>query len=194
MTTVDSAIQSPQSLLGEIHTHATRINYRVAPPKTDDVVFLERERTHLRDPHAIRIQNAHETVLGYLPRSVACWLAPLLDAKKVRIEGYLPARRGVLCAAKARILPVVVSVFVAGQAEDFFRRDEIRNKEDVLHHVLYQAYQQARLFSDPHLIELLAESMRPLTRQKMHPETRLLLALLPAIAKIKQEPPGKVCL
>jgi hypothetical protein len=181
MTTSDPSFQAQKSLLGEILTHITGSKLQSAPISAGEVVLLEREPANLHDPHAIRLKNAAENAIGYLPRSVACWLAPLLDAQKVRIEAYLPLRPGLSQGVKAPSLPVVLSVFIADQAAGLLEKKEIRTKEDVLHQVFYQAYKQAHEFSDPQLIEDLAESLKPLARQKMHPETHLLLALLPGI-------------
>jgi hypothetical protein len=183
MTTSDPTLQSQKSLLGEILSHITRIKHHPPAVAAGEAISLEREPTNFHDPHAIRVKNFSESAIGYLPRSVARWLAPLLDSHKVRIEGYLPSRRGISHGVKAPSKPVVLSVFIAGQAEHFLKKEELRTKEDVLHQVIYQAYRQAHEFTDPKLIEVLAESLKPLAKQKMHPETHLLMALLPGIAK-----------
>ena len=50
------------------------------------------------------------------------------------------------------------------------------------HQTVLQAYQEARGYSDPEMIVGLAKELRPLERQGLLPESRLLLALLPKMA------------
>jgi SWI/SNF-related matrix-associated actin-dependent regulator of chromatin subfamily A3 len=79
-----------QQLLGEIETHIAGRQYREASVEPGEHVNLEREPENEHDGNAIRVENGHCEHLGYLPRERAEWLAPLMDADEVRIEGYVP--------------------------------------------------------------------------------------------------------
>ncbi len=182
MADSELSIDSKKHLLGEILTHIVGVKKRLAPVALGEAVLLERESANLRDPRAIRINNAWGESLGYLSRSVVRWLAPLLDAEKVRIEGYIPSRLGISHGVMTPSPPVVLSVFIAERDSELLEKKDIRTREDVMHQVVFHAYRQAHRFTDPKLIEHLADGLKPLARQKLHPETHLLMALLPGIA------------
>jgi len=182
MTDSDLAFESKNHLLGEILTSISSPKRYSSSIVLSEVVILEREPANLRDQWAIQVKNTQGNSLGYLSRLVTKWLAPLLDTEKVRTEGFIPARPGVSHSAKASSLPVVLSVFIAEQEDGVLNKKNIRTREDIVHQIVFQAYQQAHRFTDPKLIEYLAEGLKPLTRQKLHPETHLLIALLPGIA------------
>lgn len=182
MADLELSIDFKKRLLGEILTHIVVVKKCPASVALGEVVLLEREPTNLRDPHTVRVKNARGESLGYLARSVARWLAPLLNAEKVRIEGYIPSRLNISHGAKTPSLPLVLSVFIAEPDNKLLEKKDIRTREDVLHQVVFQAYQQAHRFTDPKLIEYMADGLKPLARQKLYPETHLLMALLPGIA------------
>jgi hypothetical protein len=59
--------------------------------------------------------------------------------------------------------------------------DPLSDRE-ALHQVVLQAYQNAQSYRDPELILGLAKGLKPLEKNDLLPETRLLLALLPRMA------------
>jgi hypothetical protein len=182
MTDSDLAFESKNHLLGEILTSISSPKRYSSSIVLSKAVILEREPANLRDQWAIQVKNTQGNSLGYLSRLVTKWLAPLLDTEKVRIEGFIPARTGISRSLKPFSLPIVLSVFIAEQEDGVLNKKNIRTREDIVHQIVFQAYQQAHRFTDPKLIEYLAEGLKPLTRQKLHPETHLLMALLPGIA------------
>ncbi|MGA2059772.1 MAG: HIRAN domain-containing protein [Thermoguttaceae bacterium] len=182
MTDSDLAFESKNHLLGEILTSISSPKRYSSSIVLSEAVILEREPANLRDQWAIQVKNTQGNSLGYLSRLVTKWLAPLLDTEKVRTEGFIPARPGVSRSLKPFSVPIVLSVFIAEQEDGLLNKKNISTREDIVHQIVFQAYQQANRFTDPKLIEHLAEGLKPLARQKLHPETHLLLALLPGIA------------
>ena len=63
---------------------------------------------------------------------------------------------------------------------------QVQGKLDVLHEVVRRACEEAQSHEHGDQILGLAEGFRPFARQKLLPETRLLLSLLPGIAREKQ--------
>ena len=53
-------------------------------------INLEREPKNTHDRRAIRVENGHFEPVGYLPKSMASWLAPLIDKGKIHLDGYVP--------------------------------------------------------------------------------------------------------
>jgi hypothetical protein len=61
-------------------------------------------------------------------------------------------------------------------------KTEPQTELEALHQTVLQAYQNAQGYHNPELILGLAKGLRPLEKQELLPETRLLLALLPRMA------------
>ena len=70
----------------------------------------------------------------------------------------------------------------ARRAVTCWKRPNPRNELEALHQTVLQAYQNAQGYRNPELILGLAKGLRPLEKQELLPETRLLLALLPRMA------------
>jgi hypothetical protein len=79
-----------EQLLGEIETEITGIQHHDAVVHPGEQVSLERKPENTDDKNAIRVENLSFQPAGYLPQNVASWLAPLLDAGKIRVDGYMP--------------------------------------------------------------------------------------------------------
>jgi hypothetical protein len=181
MTDHDLDFELQNFPLGKILTSISSPKRHAEAIASSEGIILEREPANLRDQWAIHIKTTQGNSLGYLSRLVTKWLGPLLDAKKVRIQGYIPARPSVSRRSKPFSLSIVLSVFIAKE-DGLLHKNNIRTREDVVHQMVFQSYQQAHRFTDPKLIEYLAEGLKPLARQKLHPETHLLMALLSGIA------------
>jgi hypothetical protein len=182
MNDSDRAFELKKHLLGEILTSIRSPTRYSTAIVLSEAIILERDPVNLRDRWAIQVKNTRGESLGYLSRSVTMWLAPLLDSEKVRIEGYIPARPSIAQNLKPFSLLVVLSVFITENNDGLLQKKSIRTREDIVHQIVFQAYQQAHCFTEPKLIEYMAEGLKPLARQKLHPETHLLMALLSGIA------------
>ena len=79
--------------------------------------------------------------------------------------------------------PVVLTVFQCEKGCGLLEKAEPKNELDALHQTVLQAYQNAQGYCNPELILGLANGLQPLEKQELLPETRLLLALLPGMAR-----------
>ena len=68
------------------------MQYHKARIHPGEQVNVERESKNARDRRAIRVENGHFEPVGYLPRKITSWLAPLIDERQDSI--------GRLCASE----------------------------------------------------------------------------------------------
>ena len=180
----EPVINKPEEqFLGEIETVIVGMKHRKAHITGEEHANLEREPENLHNQHAIRVENGRFEQVGYLPRSVASWLAPLLDAGKLRVDSYAPPQPDASTKHRVGSCPLVLMVFLLEEAKDLLEEKETCNPLDTLHEVVRRAYNAAQKYTDPELVLELAKGLQPLEKQELLPETRLLLALLPGMAK-----------
>jgi hypothetical protein len=163
--------------LGDILTSITATKLPQTPPAQEERVNLACDIGNM-DPFAIRVEGNNQQTIGYVSRSVAKWLSKLLKAELIRAEGRIPARSGTARSLKAPSHPLLISLFRISADENLWDLKEIKSREDVLHQLVYQAYQIATGYRESILIEYLTDGLRPLERQELHPQTHLLMALL----------------
>ncbi len=135
------------------------------------------------------MENRHFQPIGYLSNGAAAWLAPLIDAGKVRLDGYVPQANGG-GKRKPHTSQLTLAVFLTGKGLGLLEQADPRNRQEALHQVVLHVYRGVHDYSDPKLVLEVAEGLRPLEEQKLLPETRLLLALLPGIARELQAAHG----
>jgi hypothetical protein len=119
--------------------------------------------------------------VGYLPRKIASWLAPLIDGGQIHLDGYVPRNR-VSRDEESDRCPALLSVFQCEKGGRILEKTEPATTLDALHQTILRAYLDAQSYRDPKLIAGLAKGLHPLEKQELLPETRLLLALLPGMA------------
>ena len=169
-------------LLGEIETEIVGRQYHKAGIHPGEQVNVERESKNARDRRAIRVENGHFEPVGYLPRKMASWLAPLIDHGQIHLDGYVPQNHAET-GDEPTHCPVVLTVFQCEKGCGLLEKAEPKNELDALHQTVLQAYQNAQGYCNPELILGLAKGLQPLEKQELLPETRLLLALLPGMAR-----------
>jgi hypothetical protein len=174
-------MQEPQQnvrpqFLGEIETEIVGAQYHQATLQPGEQANLERDRKNAPGRRAILVENGHCEPVGYLPRQIAHWLAPLVDRGQIHLDGYMPQ-----ISRKAGRCPLVVMVFQGENGQHLLEKAEPHNEREALHQTVLQAYQSAQAYRDPKAIKGLVRGLRPLEKQKLLPETRLLLALLPRL-------------
>ena len=120
-----------EQLLGEIETRIAGMQYYEAAVQPGQQVNLEREPENPHDPCSIRVENGRFQPVGHLPRRIARWMAPPVDAGQIRLEGYVP--QGAKPIAKYRgSLPVTLSVFVSENGKRLIAGRDIQTKLDAL--------------------------------------------------------------
>jgi len=166
-------------VLGTIETVITGTRYHDTVVERDISLDLEREPENPSDGNAIQVRTNGGAQAGYLPRRIARWLAPLLDTGLVEAAVRLadrPVRPGLLAidltirptAAGARVLvpePVPATL------------------PDALHCVVLDTYTRAKQWESAAFISEVGERLQRLSRHRFAPETQLLLALFPALAR-----------
>ena len=172
-----------EQLLGEIPTCIVGLRHSRARPRPGEQVKLRREAENRHHKQAVRVESQRSTRIGYLPRQLADWLAELIDGDTVQIEGCVPTVPAPEAECREGACPLVLSVFVpAGDAGPLVKR-EVRTGLDALHEAVRRAYLDAQGYSDPSLILDLAGKLKALECQELLPETHLLIALLPGLAR-----------
>jgi hypothetical protein len=166
--------------LGEIETEIVGMQHHKAKIDPGEQVNLEREAKNSHDRRAIRVDNGNFEPVGYLPKSMAAWLAPLIDQGKIHLDGYVPKESKDTGENSSR--PVNLMVFQSEKGRRLLEKSEPHNDLEVLHQTVLQAYQNAQGYRNPKLILGLAKGLQPLEKQELLPESRLLLALLPRMA------------
>ena len=176
---IDQDVQQTRRdpFLGEIETEI--VGTGKAKTQPGDQVDLERDSQNARDRQAIRVENGYGEPVGYLPRKTTSWLAPLIDGGQIHLDGYVPQ---IASDEPPSRRPVVLMVFQREKGSHILEKAEPRNELDTLHQTVRQAYENAQHYRKPELILGLAKGLRPLEKQELLPETRLLLALLPSMA------------
>ena len=167
--------------LGEIETEIVGRQHHKAKVFPGEQVNLERQAKNAHDRRAILVENGQFDPVGYLPRSMASWLAPLIDSGEIHLDGYVPQNFTETEKESSRC-PLALMVFQCEEGHRLLERSEPANELDALHQTVLHAYQDAQSYRKPELILGLAKGLQPLERQELLPETRLLLALLPRLA------------
>ena len=183
MPAEDTEERVRNSLLGEIETEVVGMQHHKAKLRPGEQVNLERESKNSHDRCAVRVENGHFEPVGYLPKKMASWLAPLIDGGKVHLDGYVPQCHPEVWDESSSRRPLVLSVFQCEKGHGMLDKAEPKNELEALHQTVLQAYQSAQGYRNPELILGLAKGLQPLESQELLPETRLLLALLPAMAR-----------
>ncbi|MCC6489493.1 MAG: HIRAN domain-containing protein [Candidatus Hydrogenedentes bacterium] len=170
-------------IMGVIETHIAGAEHYPARAAVGEAVVLERDPQNHHDPNAVRVMNAHGEQVGYLPRRLVAWLAPLLDSRAVSLAGTVVRRPDGHHRDQALDLRVMASAHAHDWVKNSRRVDTLR---DVLHNVVFQAYLEAQTCDNPALIRDLAQRLWLLDRGDLTPETRLLLSLLPGRARVAE--------
>jgi len=172
----------PEQFLGEIETEIVGLQYYGGRVTPGEQVNLERERENRHDRSAIRVENGLFQTAGYVARHTSSWLAPLIDSGKVRVEGYIPTSEEAVSGRSGKHR-LALMVFLSPKGESILASGPIETKHDTLHALALWVYGDARSLTDPQLIAGLAEGLEPLLRQDLLPESKLLLSLVPGMAR-----------
>jgi hypothetical protein len=167
-----------EQFLGEIETEVVVHRHHQAGILPGQSVELQREPENPDDAGAIRVDVARFQPLGYIARSAANWLAPLIDAGEIRIEGYIAAR---FQPARDATLPLVVMVFLQSSGHNILESQDRPVDPEALHQLAVEAFHKAQSLADAESLRQFINSLEPLRRRNLLPQTHLLLALLPSM-------------
>ena len=114
-------------LLGEIETEIVGMQYHKARIHPGEQINVERESKNTHDRRAIRVENGHFEPVGYLPKSMASWLAPLIDDGKIHVDGYVPQCHPETIGDSGHC-PVVISFFESEKGHGLLEKVEPNDK------------------------------------------------------------------
>jgi len=138
-----------EQLLGEIPTRIVGGRYGRIHPRPGQQVKLKREPENRHQNQAIRVEGQRSARIGYLPRQLADWLAELIDADKVRIEGSVPTAPVPETECRAGACPLVLSVFTPAGAEGPLVKREVHTGLDALHEAVRRPTSTPRATATP---------------------------------------------
>ena len=157
---------SEEQILGEIETKIVGMQYHDADVEPGEAVNLEREPDNSHDEHAVRAENGRFQTVGHLPRKLVFWLAPLLDAGKVRVDGCVPETAEENRERSPTTRSLILTVFLCKKGKTLLEKTQIHGKLDALHEVVRRAYEDIQDYSDAELIlELAVGCGAPATRE-----------------------------
>jgi hypothetical protein len=179
-------------LLGEIESGIVGTARQCDLIDKPEVIKLQREPENPHNPRAIRVENESGVRRGRLPWRISAWLAPLLDAGKILVDGCVrnPAGQELVDETVGESHPqspsavrVTLSVFLHERGRPLLSRRVPQSKLEALHQIVLRTYEDVQSYGDADLVIDVAEGLKPLARQELMPETRLLLALIPGLAE-----------
>ncbi len=165
-----------RKILGEITTVVVGTGHGEATVRPGQAVSLEREPSNPHDKNALRVNNAEGEKLGYIPRRVVSWLAPLIDRGYVQVKGGMAAA---FPTADHRP-PVTLTVYLLKDGEVLLKkRVNPPDAGEALHQVVLGAYGKVSRWETPRVPSELAGLLQAVDHKSVLPQTRLLLALFP---------------
>jgi hypothetical protein len=168
-------------ILGEIETPIVQGRRIRRVPVAGEPVFFE--VSHRADERPIRVEDTQGELLGHLPRSLGQWLAKLLDNNRVRLTGYKPPRWFRQNGGRNPQLRIRIGVQLTPAGRSILQTQRPTTQPEALHQLVLAAFEQAGRYTQADLVRELADVLRPITCHGLLPETQLLLALLPGIAR-----------
>ncbi len=179
MTRRANRTATADGLTGTIETRVAGARHHQCKIYPGDELSPTREPQNPKDPNAIALRGADGEPAGWVPCEVAAWLAPLVDEHLVAIEARVP-RTLEADYAQSRRIPLRLTIRAderilhtngGGRGVAFF------------HDLIAQTYQDLHSSPQPALIEEVARLLGRLDAEGLMPRTRLLLALLPSLAR-----------
>ncbi|MDX9753179.1 MAG: HIRAN domain-containing protein [bacterium] len=176
--------QAPSRYIGQIHTKIVGMQYNDDEIQLSESLFVERDLNNPYDENAIRLLNSSFESIGFLPRKVSAWIAPLLDQGKITLQGsttmHTPARR----IAQSGGWPLKLQVFLEKRGETILEPNPAPDSEKaIVHEMVRNVFQNFLDFPDPNLILGVGRRLTRLAERDLFPETQLLLALIPCKAE-----------
>ena len=171
---------APERFLGEVESVIAGAQYQEATANRGEDVYLEREPDNRHDANAVRVANRDSENVGYLPRRVAVWLAPLMDAGRVAVDAYVPD-----VTRRPNGMPALnLKLYVSPKGAGFMApQDMPATLQQAVHEVILNAYTRCAGWGDPSVVTGLAGRLEALSKHDILPETKLLLALFPNQAR-----------
>lgn len=161
--------------LGVFDTVIVGTKYHDGKARAGDTILLQREPDNKYDRNAVLCISADREEVGYLPRRIVKWLAPLMDDRKVELVAIVTNSN----MKRPDLLGLGISVTWCGADMETMPRDLYM----ALHGIVRGVLDSAASMANPSDIETLGEKLWSLDDKKLLPETYLMLHLFPGVAK-----------
>lgn len=163
------------TFLGEVFTEIAGGQYYEAEVKPGEKIQLEREPDNSHDKNAIRVENVKFNQVGYVPRRVSSWLAPLIDSGEVWLEGRSAEP---LKGEQGDRTFILLELYLHKKGRHILRRDSdpVGGLEG-LHQAVLAIWSEIDQWSDGDTVSELATRLRALAADDLLPKTRMLLSL-----------------
>lgn len=168
--------KDPAEPIGSIFTQLAGGQFYDAHLDPGERIHLEREPDNPHDRNAIRVDDHAFRPAGHLPRRVADWLAPLIDAGKVQAEG---AVNGVDPGKQPARTYLKVDLHLHPKGEGIMTTvaDPVGSAA-AMHQAVLQVWNLMKDWTDPDAARGVGRPMMTLDTAQSAPETRMLLALI----------------
>jgi hypothetical protein len=168
--------------LGQIDTKIVGLQYYDARAKPGEKVYLEREPENSHDNNAVRAETLDFEKAGHLPRQLARWLAPLIDAGRVRVDAAVPVEAQLNDGQFSQ--PLTLDAFLCRKGDCILQpAAEPRDDREALHETVRHAFEAIGKGWSPEVARRLSERMRKSLDRDALPETHLLVALFESQAR-----------
>jgi len=161
--------------LGEVFTEIAGMQYYDADVRPGERIQLEREPENEHDENAVRVENRDFRQAGHVPRRISSWLAPLIDAGEVRVEGRVAESSEAQQAGRVFIL---IELYLEAKGGHILRGDvDPASEAEAMHQAVLSVWNAIDEWTDGDVVSSLANRLRPLDSADLLPGTRMLLAL-----------------
>jgi hypothetical protein len=169
--------------VGDVRTEIAGGQYHGVELAPGTALTLEREPQNPHDPNAIRVSAASGRPAGYIPRTIAAWLAPLMDEEKLRLKAsagqYLDEKDAFSLDLKVYAETKGAYIFEPLSAPP--------DEATAVREVIRQAFKKVADYDNPEVVEALGRKLAALAQEDRSPETQLLLHLFPSRAGLARK-------
>lgn len=174
---LNSSNKPVEQLLGTIDTVIAGSQYCDAEAIPGEVLTLEREPANRHDENAVRIENEAFHKVGYLPRRIVSWLAPLIDGGRVIADATAtqPNAHG-----KQDFPPVSLKLYLSHKGAAILDvLPDPENELQALHRAVLETYLAAGNWTRQQVVCAAGKHLELLFKKELLPETKMLLLLFP---------------
>ncbi len=175
-----SATQHQNLYLGEFQTRIVGMQYVEDNVQAGEEVSFERDPDNQHDANAIRVRNPDFKDVGFVPREITRWLAPLIDQGKVLIEGAVPNTFSPHPRVRHHGSPLIIKLYLCQKGFSILETNPSPGTAiEAIREIILESFLKLPGFSDPAVIHGLQERLHRLISRDVLPETQLLLSLFP---------------
>jgi len=165
-------------LLGEITVPVASVSSGAAGLLAGEHLHVELQRQS--GAAQVRLETDRGEFLGYVAHPAASWIVRLMDADQVHFEAY--AADG-LSPTTGEPRTVQLITWLTPQGRKLLQKPTVESLADAWHRLICQLYVDCQSYDDPAIVRAIHQRLQSLRDEPLLPESHLLLALLPGIAR-----------